>query len=100
VFKFDVFDISNGFSSQPVLTMQFCRIIGKSLTISFGYLKKSIITYLGYQSNPQKLLTRENITFAPLNIHGQTNNYINIICKFWGKASFLKNFSTKLSNIF
>jgi hypothetical protein len=46
-------------------------------------------------------MTRENITCAPLNIHGQTNYYINVICQFWKKKHFLFFFvfSTKLSNI-
>jgi hypothetical protein len=100
VFTFDVFDISKGFYSQPILIKQFFHIIGQSLTISFAYFKKSIITYLGYQSNPQKLVTRENITCAPLNIHGQTNYYINIICQFWKKNIFLFCFINQVKQYF
>jgi hypothetical protein len=58
-----------------------------------------IITCLSYQSNPQKLMTRTNILFVPLDIHKSKLTIVDTHFTNFSKTYIYFVFSTMLSNI-
>lgn len=91
-----VFDISNEFFLNPYWSKKFIKLLAKAWSIIFVASDKPIVSCLSYQSNPNKLVTRANISCAPLDIHKLKLVFIDIQFANFGTCFI---FSTKLSNI-
>jgi hypothetical protein len=77
----------------------FVRLLTKAWPIFSIFSNRPIITYLGCQWNPKNLMTRTNISCAPLDIHKLKLIVTYIQSINFGKTYISFVFSTKLCDI-
>jgi hypothetical protein len=73
--------------------------LAKAWSIIFVASNKPIDTYLGWQLDPKKFITKENISCTPFDIHKSKSVVVEIQFVIFGKTYTCFVFSTKLGNI-
>jgi hypothetical protein len=78
----------------------FLELLANYSPIVFVASNKPIDTYLGWQLDPKKFITKANISCAPFDIHKSKFVVVEIQSVNFGKTYICFVFSTKLGNIY
>jgi hypothetical protein len=84
---------------NPYWSSNFVKLLAHVYSIVFVALSKPIITCLGCQLDPKKLISKANISCATLDTHKSKLVVVEIQSINFGKKNIYFIFSTKLGNI-
>jgi hypothetical protein len=79
-----------------LILKNYLELLANYSPIIFVASNKPIDTYLGWQLDPKKFITKENISCTPFDIHKSKSVVVEIQFVIFGKTY---TFSTKLGNI-
>jgi len=85
---------------QHILKQFHLKLLVNYSPIVFVTSNKPIDTYLGWQLDPKKFITKTNISCTPFDIHKSKFVVIEIQFVNFGKTYTCSVFSTKLGNIY